>query len=86
MKAIDHTLAGLQHVLPGAERIGQGALARRLAAAPLAPRHPQVPCDVGLFSDSAQQLDLIEAIADKSGAEPCKARPHVATAKGKRTP
>jgi hypothetical protein len=34
------------------------ALAKQLAAAPLRPRKPQNPCDIGLFSDEADQLDL----------------------------
>jgi hypothetical protein len=32
--------------------------AKLLAAAPLRPRKPQNPCDIGLFSDEADQLDL----------------------------
>lgn len=34
-------------------------LARRAAAAPLAPTVPQQACDVGLFSDAACQTDLV---------------------------
>lgn len=34
-------------------------LARKLASEPLRPRKPQSPCDVGLFSDEADQLDLV---------------------------
>lgn len=33
-------------------------LAKQLAAAPLRPRKPQNPCDIGLFSDEADQLDI----------------------------
>ena len=55
---LDKTAAGQQHVLPGAER-RFGELAKRQAAAPLKPNKPQEPCDVGLFSDDARQLDLI---------------------------
>lgn len=35
-------------------------IARRGAAAPLKPLKPQAPCDVGLFSDVANQYDLID--------------------------
>jgi hypothetical protein len=34
--------------------------ARRLAAAPLRPMAPQLPCDIGLFSDDARQTDLVD--------------------------
>lgn len=33
---------------------------RRRAAAPLKPAAPQAPCDIGLFSDAAQQSDLVD--------------------------
>lgn len=33
---------------------------RRRAAAPLKPAKPQAPCDVGLFSDDARQIDLVD--------------------------
>ena len=39
-------------------------LARQLAAAPLKPRKPQAPCDVGLFSDEADQLDLASLVRE----------------------
>lgn len=32
---------------------------KRLAAEALRPDKPQLPCDVGLFSDEADQLDLV---------------------------
>lgn len=35
-------------------------LAKMLAKAPLRPRKPQNPCDVGLFGDAALQLDLVD--------------------------
>jgi hypothetical protein len=40
------------------------ALTRLKAAAPLRPAKPQKPCDVGLFSDDADQIDLIEMFMD----------------------
>jgi hypothetical protein len=62
VSAIDHTPAGPQHVIPGAERVGDGTLAQRRADAPLKPRVPQRPCDHGLFSDDAAQADLLDVI------------------------
>ena len=41
-----------------------GGLLRQKAAAPIKPRKPQVPCDIGLFSDDADQLDLVEMFQD----------------------
>ena len=35
-------------------------LARRQAAAPLRASKPQAPCDLGLFGDTAAQLDLVD--------------------------
>jgi hypothetical protein len=61
MTAIDNTPAG-QYVLPGAEEAGDAAMARRAADAPLRPRVPQQPCDHGLFSDDAAQVDLLHRI------------------------
>ena len=59
MTIIDRTFAGQQYVLPGAERAGDAAMARRAADKPLRPRVPQQPCDHGLFGDGALQTDLI---------------------------
>lgn len=39
-------------------------LLRQKAAAPIKPRKPQQPCDHGLFSDEADQLDLVEMFQD----------------------
>jgi hypothetical protein len=39
-------------------------LLRRKAAAPIKPRKPQAPCDIGLFSDDADQMDLVEMLQD----------------------
>jgi hypothetical protein len=62
MTAIDNTPAGQQYVLPGAEKTGDAAMARRAADAPLKPRVSQQPCDIGLFSDDAAQVDLLHLI------------------------
>jgi len=56
----ERTQAGEQFVLAGAERVGLAELARRRAAAPLKPATAQRPCDVGLFSDQAAQVDLVD--------------------------
>ena len=37
---------------------------RRQAIAPLKPAKPQQPCDIGLFSDDANQLDMCEMFMD----------------------
>jgi hypothetical protein len=39
-------------------------LLRYKAAAPIKPRAPQAACDIGLFSDEADQLDLVEMLQD----------------------
>ena len=39
-------------------------LAQRKADSPLKPSKPQLPADVGLFSDESSQLDLIEMFID----------------------
>jgi hypothetical protein len=62
---IDQTAAGAQHVLPGAGHISPAAVAKRRAGEPLRPNKPQLPCDVGLFSDQASQLDLIERLRSR---------------------
>jgi hypothetical protein len=54
-----------QAVLPGAERVSQAVLARRRANAPLRPNKAQQPCNVGLFSEDADQLDLVEMFQDQ---------------------
>lgn len=53
-----------QAVLPGAERVTSTHIARSRSAAPMKPRKLQKPCDVGLFSDEADQLDLVEMFMD----------------------
>jgi len=42
----------------------QAVLAQRKANAPLLAPKPQLPCDVGLFSDESAQLDLVEMFMD----------------------
>lgn len=53
------TRATAADMLPGMGEDRAG-LARRLAAAPLCPVAPQSPCDAGLFSDGASQVDLVD--------------------------
>jgi len=60
--AIDHTAAGWQQVLAGAEKAKDTATVQRAAAKPLRPAVPQRPCDIGLFSDEAAQMDLCDLI------------------------
>lgn len=49
-----------QSSLPGTAPDPSG-YARLLARAPLRPKKPQQPCDIGLFSDDAAQVDLEDA-------------------------
>jgi hypothetical protein len=53
-----------QAVLPGAERATSAHIARTRALGPMRPKKPQKACDVGLFSDDADQLDLVEMFQD----------------------
>ena len=41
-------------------------LLRLKAAAPIKPRKPQLRCDVGLFSDDADQLDLVSFFTEQT--------------------
>lgn len=59
----DLTPAGQQTVLPGAEKATQATMAQRRADAPLKPKAIQRPCDAGLFSDDAKQIDLVDFIS-----------------------
>lgn len=59
----------MRHALPGQldlpstpERTGD--LLRLKSRQPLRPSKPQLPCDVGLFSDEPDQVDLIEMLMD----------------------
>jgi len=61
----DHrTPAGPQHVIPGAERVGDGELAQRRANAPMRPSAQQKACGGPLQRrrPATRQLDLIDAI------------------------
>ena len=58
---IDQTPIGPQYVIPGAERIGEGAEAQRKADAPMRARKPQKPAG-GLFADDAKQVDLMDLL------------------------
>jgi hypothetical protein len=51
--------------LPGTPADLAGLL-RLKAAAPIKPAKPQKPCDVGLFSDDADQLDLVSWLTEQT--------------------
>jgi hypothetical protein len=55
-----------QAVLPGAER---RSVAQLKANQPLRPSRVQKPCDHGLFSDDADQLDFVEMFMDSTEEE-----------------
>ena len=55
-----------QAVIPGAEQI---SLARLKARQPLRPSKPQKACDIGLFSDDANQLDIVDMFMDSTEEE-----------------
>jgi hypothetical protein len=59
---IEKTAAGPQYVLTGASRDGDGEIGRRRANAPLQASKAQQPCDHGLFSDDARQLDICDLL------------------------
>jgi transcriptional regulator len=50
--------------IPGAQPDVAGLLKRK-AAEPIKPRVAQRSCDVGLFSDNAAQIDLVDLLAGK---------------------
>lgn len=52
------TAAGVQNVIPGADREGSACIAKQRAAGPLKPNKPQAACDLGLFSDARNQREL----------------------------
>lgn len=51
-----------QTVLEGCERISLAEVAKRRAKDQLRPSAAQEPCDVGLFSDGALQIDLCDLL------------------------
>jgi len=55
-----------QGVIHGAERATDAVLAQRRADMPLKPKAIQRPCDVGLFSDDSEQLDLVSWFTEQS--------------------
>lgn len=57
-------MIGRQATLPQCEP-DQAGMLRLMAAAPLRPRKPQAPCDHGLFSDEADQLDLVSLFRER---------------------
>jgi hypothetical protein len=46
-----------------------GGMLQRKADARLQPRKPQQACDIGLFSDDAAQLDLVEMFQQPTNGE-----------------
>jgi hypothetical protein len=55
----------MKHTLPGQldlPRLPEDLT--HLARRPMLPAKEQKPCDIGLFSDAANQLDLIEMFMD----------------------
>lgn len=59
----------MRHDLPGQIDLPQTgpdvrSLTQAKASAPMKPAKPQAPCDIGLFSDDADQMDLIEMFMD----------------------
>lgn len=51
-----------QLVMPGAEKISQGAQAQRAAAKPMQAKAPQKGMDIGLFGTEKDQVDMIDMI------------------------
>jgi hypothetical protein len=59
--AVEPTAIGLQSLVPGVVPITTAARLAACAAAPLEPKKPQRPCDLGLFDLNARnQLDLFQ--------------------------
>jgi len=59
--AVEPTGIGLQSLVPGVAPIGTAQRLAARAAAPLEPKKPQRPCDLGLFDLNARnQLDLFQ--------------------------
>ena len=62
------TLPG-QIDLPDCPHEPSRLLLQQRAAAPLKPAKAQAPCDHGLFSDTAAQLDLVEMLQTPTNEE-----------------
>lgn len=62
-------LPGQLTMLGGDPATDAKAVAEREWHAPLKPPKSQKPCDVGLFSDDAAQLDLVEMLQDPTNGE-----------------
>lgn len=63
MKSHSNHVPGGKVTLPGQLELPQtearpSDLAKLKSAAPLKPQTAQKPCDIGLFSDTAKQIDL----------------------------
>jgi hypothetical protein len=80
-RATEATAAGEQHVIPGAEKIGQGEQAQRAADDALKPKAPQQPADEGLFGDGHKQTDLLD-MAEMKGRGAKKDEPDQVEAPG----
>ena len=59
----ESTIAGEQHVIPGAEKVSDAEIAKRKARDALKPKVAQKPADEGLFGDRAYQFDLADLVA-----------------------
>lgn len=58
------TPIGRQYVIPGAERLTDRQIAERKAQEAMRATKAQKPCDIGLFSDEAVQIDLVEMLQE----------------------
>lgn len=60
--AVEPTAIGPQTLIPGVAPISSAERLQQRAAAPLEPKKPQRPCDLGLFDINARnQLELFAA-------------------------
>jgi hypothetical protein len=64
MTTIDKTPAGLQYVLPGAEKASDATMARRAAGKPLRASVPQM-APGPLFGEDALQSDLMDVLRQR---------------------
>ena len=68
--AVEPTAIGLQSLVPGVVPITTAARLAARAAAPLEPKKPQRPCDLGLFDLIARnQLELFQPQQHSGDAE-----------------